>query len=52
MIWELRGDYLPDGSHPLSAALKAAYRAHYGTCPGQAPAVRASGPPRPSDREP
>jgi chitinase len=35
MIWELRGDYLPDRSHPLIAALKAAYRAHHGTSRGR-----------------
>ena len=34
MIWELRGDYLPDGSHPLLSALKEEYRAQYGALPG------------------
>jgi GH18 family chitinase len=34
MIWELRGDYLPDGSHPLLSALKEAYRAQHGALPG------------------
>ena len=34
MIWELRGDYLPDGSHPLLDALKDEYRAQYGALPG------------------
>jgi chitinase len=36
MIWELRGDYLPDNSrdqHPLLAALKEEYQAQYGTLP-------------------
>jgi chitinase len=34
MIWELRGDFLPNGSHPLIDALKAEYRARYGAMPG------------------
>jgi chitinase len=34
MIWELRGDFLPDGSHPLVSALKAEYLAQYGHLPG------------------
>jgi hypothetical protein len=34
MIWELRGDYLPDGQHPLVTALKQEYQAQYGRLPG------------------
>jgi chitinase len=34
MIWELRGDYLPDGSHPLLKALKEEYQAQYASLPG------------------
>lgn len=37
MIWELRGDYLPDGRHPLMAALTEEYQAQYGTTPGGVP---------------
>jgi chitinase len=34
MIWELRGDYLPDGQRPLLDALKEEYQANYGSLPG------------------
>ena len=34
MIWELRGDYLPDGQRPLLDALKEEYKAQYGSLPG------------------
>ena len=51
MIWELRGDYLPDGSHPLLSALKEEYRAQYGSLPGDvrigprvSPSVRTQAP--------
>jgi chitinase len=37
MIWELRGDFLPDGSHPLLIALQEEYRAEYGFLPGDLP---------------
>jgi chitinase len=40
MIWELRGDYLPNNKpdqHPLLTALKAEYRTQYGALPGAIP---------------
>ena len=36
-IWELRGDFLPDGSQPLLSALAAEYHAQRGVLPGALP---------------
>jgi chitinase len=37
MIWQLSGDYLPNGRHPLLDSLKREYKVRYGTLPGDLP---------------
>ena len=49
MIWELRGDLLPDGSQPLLSALAAEYQAQHGALPGD---LRPGADPSPAPQRP